>query len=519
MMIHPVDLFLLLTIFCAVPVAPKNDSDLEAFFALDISSDFEKGIPSNNGNNTSKRNSDSSFSRTEEWEDDRVDEEEPSSSRERDFRRTKSWTKNFSVVAFDDDVVPNTQSEDLFKISRDFMQGNPEPIKSKISPSVKRQNSVPQMKTPVIKAKQGAIKSKGKAMEVDSKKWKPKIASPPKVRSRLNASTSVDRRIDANIGSKMLKMKKNIIKKAVGKRRMFGNQLFPQASYISPATAVVPTTIDTSGQVLLASPQVAQSVPFLASPQVAQSVPFLAAPQQQQIAFSTGLLQSSPVQIGVNQAAPLQAVPVQASSPVVASPQIRLMAPFSVQPLASPQMAQQFSPVTIAQAPANVFASPTFQTVPVSTVQLQAVQVQATSPGQFQTTNPIQLQTIQRSPQIDATGNLRAALLSPPTISSVSYAPLSLNRSPIAVRSPVGYTSKAVRTTSYYNPPVPQRSRTVFTQSQMMPTHTTVYTTTHFSPATRTTVLETDHFPVYAPPVLTENRVASRSHLTSALYR
>lgn len=43
MMIHSVGLFLLLAIFCAVPVAPKNDSDWAAFFALDISSDFEKG--------------------------------------------------------------------------------------------------------------------------------------------------------------------------------------------------------------------------------------------------------------------------------------------------------------------------------------------------------------------------------------------------------------------------------------------------------------------------------------------
>lgn len=127
-------------------------------------------------------------------------------------------------------------------------------------------------------------------MEVDSKKWKPKIISPPKARSRLNSSTSIDRRIDGNFGSKILKMKKNIIKKAVDKRKMFGNQLLPQASYLSPATAVVPTTIDTSGQVLVASPPVTQSFPILA------------APQQQQIAFATGLLQSSPVQIGVNQA-------------------------------------------------------------------------------------------------------------------------------------------------------------------------------------------------------------------------
>ena len=51
---------------------------------------------------------------------------------------------------------------------------------------------------------------------------------------------------------------------------------------------------------------------------------------------------------------------------------------------------------------------------------------------------------------------------------------------------------------TFFAPPQPQRTRTVYTQMQFVPQQTHVVTTTQFSPATRTTIIEADHASAYS---------------------
>ncbi|XP_053203826.1 uncharacterized protein LOC128388455 isoform X2 [Panonychus citri] len=155
----------------------------------------------------------------------------------------------------------------------------------------------------------------------------------------------------------------------------------------------------------------------------------------------------------------------------------------------------------------GLLSSPTFQQSPIQ-------QIQSSSPGLIQIQTPnVQsspnIQTIpiiQNVPMIQSSPGLASpmkpsiSLASPPTLATNSMLTSNIGsplRSTNFIRTPIGLRSQLTRTSSYFNPSIPTRSRTVYTQTQLVPTHTTVYTTTQFSPATRTTVYETDHVPIY----------------------
>lgn len=84
------------------------------------------------------------------------------------------------------------------------------------------------------------------------------------------------------------------------------------------------------------------------------------------------------------------------------------------------------------------------------------------------------------------------AVLSPPVTPQVRLTvptiQLPVRLTPTANLAPV-----TRQTGSFLIPPVPKKTTTYLTETQAMPTHTTIMQTTQFTPATRTTVFTTDH--------------------------
>lgn len=69
---------------------------------------------------------------------------------------------------------------------------------------------------------------------------------------------------------------------------------------------------------------------------------------------------------------------------------------------------------------------------------------------------------------------------------------------PIAVHAHPVIHAAVPRAAAFYSPAVPAKTRTVYHSVQYLPEQTHVYTTTQFSPATRTTIYETDHMASYS---------------------
>lgn len=91
-----------------------------------------------------------------------------------------------------------------------------------------------------------------------------------------------------------------------------------------------------------------------------------------------------------------------------------------------------------------------------------------------------------------------------PPAARIVHAPPIVHSHPVVhaapvVHHPVHYVH-APRATTYYSAPQPQRTRTVYHSVQYLPEQTHVYTTTQFSPATKTTIYESDHAAAYSAP-------------------
>lgn len=75
------------------------------------------------------------------------------------------------------------------------------------------------------------------------------------------------------------------------------------------------------------------------------------------------------------------------------------------------------------------------------------------------------------------------------------------------------------QTASYVIPPMPKKTTTYLTETQAVPTHTTIMHTTQFTPATKTTIFTTDHQPIATPPAAEPAPDTTRLTGTSINYK
>lgn len=167
-------------------------------------------------------------------------------------------------------------------------------------------------------------------------------------------------------------------------------------------------------------------------------------------------------------------------------PQVKQLAVVAAQPPPQVQV------VAAAPPPINIIAAQPAQ---------QAVLVQQPQPLQA---------TIVAQPQPVLQAAVVAQPLKTATIVEAQQAPcppaVALQPVPVVKQAAAAYVKPQAAVLSgipqkmatFFVPPMPQKTRTVYTQIQHMPVQTTVQTTTSYSPATKTTVYETDHVAAYS---------------------
>lgn len=188
-----------------------------------------------------------------------------------------------------------------------------------------------------------------------------------------------------------------------------------------------------------------------------------------------------------------------------------------------PQVIRELQPIMISQSAASTTLAPAAQIireivreVPMQTVQPSLVQMQPTrvvlqqppiqilmapSPPPLPILPPI----VRDTPAFDMyeppakrlmrqlSNSMPQMAIRMPSQFRVQVPAIQLP-APLRAAATVGSLAPVTRQTgSFIIPPMPKKTTTLLTETQAMPTHTTIMQTTQFTPATRTTVYTTDH--------------------------
>lgn len=136
--------------------------------------------------------------------------------------------------------------------------------------------------------------------------------------------------------------------------------------------------------------------------------------------------------------------------------------------------------------------------VPVQSIPIQLPRIISAQPTSLPPIPIVPTPSIAASParQIirQISGNMPSVTMRLPQMPQIPQIrlqlPLRLGSSSTQSSNPTPVTRQ---TGSFVIPPVPRKTTTYLTQTQAMPTHTTIMHTTQYTPATRTTVYTTDH--------------------------